>query len=59
MKQVVMLSCHELSKEGIATEILLEAKVFQLGEVVVDLRQQIVELETKLTPSTPPEVMEA
>ena len=39
--------------------MLLEAIIVWLGEVVVDLHKRIIELETKLIPSTPPKVLEA
>ena len=53
-----MLTCHEFSKEGVTTEILIEAQVFQLREVATELIQRITELETKLDSSTLPEVLE-
>ena len=58
MEQVVALSCHEFFEEGITTKMLPDAKVFRFGQVVVNLHRQIAELETKLTPNTPPEVLE-
>ena len=57
LEQDVMLVCHDFSEEGVTNKMLLEARVIQLGEVVSNLRQQITELEVKISPSTPPEVL--
>ena len=39
-----MIVCHDFFKEGFTIEILLEAQVIQIGEVVAKIRQQITEL---------------
>ena len=59
LEQAVTFACHKFSKEGITLEILLEDQVINLGEVDANYHQCISELETKSTPSTPPEVLEA
>ena len=39
-------------------EMFIKAKVFRLGEVDANLRKQVTELESKMMPSTPLEVLE-
>ena len=56
MDVTVTLACSSFTEEGITTEILLEAKFLQDGEIVEDLCKRVTELESKLTLSTPPEV---
>ena len=38
--------------------MISEAKYFRLGEIAENLHKRVVELESKMTPNTPPEVLE-
>ena len=59
MEQPLTLTCNELSEEGITTEIVTKAIIFQLGEEAVNLHKRVAELETMLTPNTPHKVLES
>ena len=54
----VTLACNNFVEEGITNEMVAQSKVFQLVEIVEDIRIKGTDLEAHLTPSTPPEVLE-
>ena len=43
---------------GITEEMALDTKVSRLGEIAVDLRKKVTQLEEQIRPNTPPEVLE-
>ena len=52
----VTLSWKNFTDEFITQEIFAESKVFQIGDIVENLRKKVAELELQVTPSTPLEV---
>ena len=54
----VTLACNNFTKESITNEIFAEDKLFQLGEIPENLHKKVAELESHVTPSTPPKVQE-
>ena len=52
------MTCQEIPEVEITPNMILEAQVFNLGEVSTEFRQRITELDDKLLPCTPPEVLE-
>ena len=55
---VIALACTNFVDEGITMDMFPEDKVIRIGEIVEDLHQKITELEEKIKPSTPPQVLE-
>ena len=58
LEQAIDASCWDIPELGVIPEMISKARVVKLGEVVNDFLQKIVELEAKLVPSIPPEVLE-
>ena len=58
MEASVTLTCSNFIDEGTTIQIFIEAKKFRLGEVAENQCKQVTELESKMMPSTPPEVLE-
>ena len=42
---VVTLDCKNLTSEGMTHEMVVEANVFLLGEIIEDLHKKVVDLE--------------
>ena len=53
-----MFACHEIPEVGVIADMLPESRVIRLGEIAIEFHQGILELEAKLLPSTPCEVLE-
>ena len=54
ISEVVSLSCRNFEEEGITGEMALIAKVAHLAKIVAELKQQVIQLEEKRRPKTPP-----
>ena len=50
----VTLACNNFTNEGITHEMFAEVKVFRLRKIAENLCKKVAELESQVTPSTPP-----
>ena len=53
INEAITFSCSILEEEAITLEMPLDAKIMQLAGLVMDLKKKVVQLEEKMTLSTP------